>query len=80
MAKGYGDARGVWANVVSRVWRLGFVRARARLADESRSELDAHYELLVDRYVRAGMTVEDAHAAARRQLGNVTLVAEEIHR
>ncbi len=80
MAKGYGDARGVWANVVSRVWRLGFVRARARLADESRSELDAHYELLVDRYVRAGMTVEDARAAARRQLGNVTLVAEEIHR
>ena len=30
--------------------------ARRRLDDETRAEFDAHLELLVDRYVRSGMT------------------------
>ena len=35
--------------------------------------------LLAERYIRSGMTPDDARAAAQRQLGNVTLVREEIH-
>jgi len=35
--------------------------------------------LLVNKYIHAGMTPEEAHIAAQRQLGNVTLAREEIH-
>jgi predicted permease len=47
--------------------------------DETRSEIESHIELLTDRYVRAGMSREDARAAAVRQFGNVALHREEIH-
>ena len=59
--------------------RLTMASSRRRLADESRREFDEHLDLLVDRYVRGGMAVEDARIAARRQLGNLTLVAEEMY-
>lgn len=60
--------------------RLGFAWARDRLADETRRELDAHRDLLVDRYRRAGMSDGEARVAAARQMGNATLVTEEIYR
>jgi len=41
--------------------------------------MDAHLDLLAERYVRAGMTPDDARAAARRQFGNATLVREEVY-
>jgi predicted permease len=59
--------------------RLGFAWARRRLDDEAREEFSVHLDLLVDRYVRAGMTPDEARLAARRQLGNTTLIREEIY-
>jgi predicted permease len=52
---------------------------RRRLDEETRAEFDAHLELLTDRYVRAGMTPDQARAQARRQFGNATWHREEIH-
>ena len=60
--------------------RLGFAWARRRIDAEARREFDSHLELLTDRFLRTGMAPDDARAAARRQLGNITLVGEEIHR
>jgi predicted permease len=70
----------MWARLVSFFSSLGFAWRRRRLDNEARREFDAHLELLADRYIRSGMTAEQAHAAARRQFGNVTLVREEIYR
>lgn len=53
--------------------------SRGRLVDETSNELQLHHELLTDRYIRDGMSPEDARAAATRQLGNVTRVREDIH-
>ena len=53
---------------------------RRRLDDDTRAEFDTHLALLIDRYVRSGMTPEDARAQAARQFGNVTWHREEIHR
>ena len=69
----------MWANLLSRVSRLKFAWARRRFDEEARYEIDAHVALLVDRYRQSGMTPEEAHAAARRQVGNVALVREEIY-
>jgi hypothetical protein len=68
----------MWARVVACCSRLGFAWARRRLDEEARREFDAHLGLLVDRYVRSGMTSEEAYIAARRQFGNATLIREEI--
>ena len=46
----------MWTTVTAVFARLGFAWARDRLAAETRRELDAHRELLVARYQRAGMT------------------------
>ncbi len=40
--------------------------------------MEAHLELLADRYVRRGMSRDDARAAAHRQFGNLTLYRAEI--
>jgi predicted permease len=40
-------------------------------------EIEAHLRLLTERYVRQGMTEEEAAWAARRQFGNLTLLQEE---
>jgi putative ABC transport system permease protein len=69
----------MWARLVALFSRLGFARARRRLDDEAREEFAAHLDLLADRYIRSGMTAEEARLAARRQLGNTTLVREEIY-
>src|SRR5690348_14364172 len=42
-------------------------------------ELDAHLAHEIDDNIARGMTAEDARAAARRKLGNTTLVREEIY-
>jgi len=66
-------------SLLSWLSRLGFAWARRRLDDETRREVEAHLELLVDRYIRSGMAPQDAHAAARRQFGNVVMVREEVY-
>src|SRR5262245_14685388 len=48
-----------------------------RRADlEFDDEVEMHLRLLAERYVRQGMTEEEAARAARRQFGNVTLLQE----
>jgi putative ABC transport system permease protein len=68
----------MWPRLVSCCSRLGFAWARRRLAEETRREFETHLELLAGRYVNGGMTPEEAHAAARRQFGNVTRHREEV--
>ena len=41
------------------------------------AEVAEHLRLLADRYLRQGMSSEDAEAAARRQFGNTTRLREE---
>jgi hypothetical protein len=69
----------MWTTLVALFSRLGFAWARRRLDNEGQREVDAHLALLVDRYIRSGMTPHEAHAAARKQFGNVTLIREEVH-
>lgn len=69
----------MWARLVTLVSRLGFISARRRLDDDARAEIDAHLDLLVDRYIRSGMTPAEARAAANRQFGSVTWIREEVH-
>jgi len=54
----------------------GFFRHRERDSDFD-NEMQAHLQLLVDRFVAQGMSPEDAAAAARRQFGNTTLLQED---
>jgi putative ABC transport system permease protein len=69
----------MWTRLIALCSRLRFVAARRRLDDEAREEFNAHLELLEERYLRSGMTPDAARLAARRQLGNITLVREEIY-
>ena len=52
---------------------------RSRWDDERARELDAHLAIETDENIARGMPPEEAHAAARRKLGNATLVREEIY-
>jgi hypothetical protein len=69
----------MWSRLVALCSRLEFTWARRRLEEETRHEIDEHLDLLVDRYIRSGLTPEQAYIAARRQFGNVALVREEIY-
>jgi len=53
----------------------GFFRDR-RIDCEFDAEIQEHLALLTERYVRRGMTGEEAARAAQRQFGNVTLLKE----
>jgi len=44
------------------------------------NEVQAHLDLLAERYIRQGMTREEAVAAARRQFGNIALLKEANHK
>ena len=50
-----------------------FLWSRRRLEAETRRELDAHLEQLTERFIGTGLAPHEARAAARRQIGNVTL-------
>ena len=47
-----------------------------RAERELDEEIETHLRLLTERYVRRGMTQDEAASAARRQFGNVTLLQE----
>ncbi len=66
-----------WLAVVS---RLRFVARRRRLSDDVAAELNAHADMLAERYLASGMSPEEAMQAAKRQLGNTTLVREDVYR
>ena len=69
----------MWELLVSWISRLRFTLSRQRLNRETAEELRTHLELLTERYVDSGMTPAEARQAAARQLGNVTLVREDVH-
>src|SRR6185503_3284576 len=52
---------------------------RGRWDDERARELDAHLTIETDDNIARGMTPEAAALAARRKLGNVTSIREEIY-
>ena len=60
--------------------RLRFLTRRARLDDEVAQELASHLDLLTARYVESGLTPDEARHQATRQLGNTTLVREDVYR
>src|SRR3989475_11309128 len=57
---------------------MRFLR-RGRWDDERARELQAHLEIEIDENVARGMAPDEARFAARRKLGNTTLVREEIY-
>jgi predicted permease len=56
-----------------------FLRREAADADQQ-EELEFYVAVTAEEYVERGMSPEAARAAARRKLGNMTLVREEIYR
>src|SRR3989442_1772325 len=58
-------------------WRRFLSREQADA--ELRQEFESYVEITAEEYVARGMDPEAARAAARRKLGNTTLVREEIH-
>jgi predicted permease len=60
---------------VSRLKALFRQQAQEQELDQ---ELQTHLELLTDRYLRQGMDLKDARAAARRQFGRATLLKESL--
>jgi putative ABC transport system permease protein len=70
----------MWEKPIAVVSRLRFVLRRGRLSREASDELRLHLELLTARYIGSGMAPDAARVAARRQLGNVVLVQEDIYR
>ena len=52
---------------------------RGRWDDERARELEAHLAIETDENIARGMSPRDAHDAARRKLGNTTMVREEIY-
>jgi putative ABC transport system permease protein len=52
---------------------------RSRWDDERTRELEAHLAIETDENIARGMTPDAARAAARRKLGNVTRIREEIY-
>ena len=69
----------MWMRLRAALSRLFLVLARRRLDHDARLEIDAHLDLLTERYLRRGMTPEEARTAARRQFGNTLLVREELY-
>ena len=56
-----------------------FALKRRRLDDETRLEIDAHLDLLTERYLHQGLSPDEAYVAARRQFGNARLARQDIH-
>jgi putative ABC transport system permease protein len=59
---------------------MKWFRRRRRLDEDLSEELRSHLEMRAEVNTAAGMTPEQARAAARRQFGNPTLIHEETRR
>lgn len=69
---------GVWNWLKQQPGRLGAsLRRRRELEIDFDEEVEAHLKLLTERFVRQGMSPEEAQYAARRQFGGVTLMKNE---
>jgi len=69
----------MWMRLRAHVSRLCFMLARRRLDEDARLEIDAHLDLLTERYFQQGMSSDEAYVNARRQFGNVALMRQDIH-
>src|SRR5687768_8096018 len=69
----------MWTRLRTIVSRLTFMRARRRLDEDMRLEIDAHLNALTERYRRQGMSPDEAYLAARRQFGNTAVLRRDIH-
>lgn len=69
----------MWTQLRASVSRFGFMLARRRFDEDARLEIDAHLDLLTERYRRQGLSPDEAYLAARRQFGNATLVRHDLH-
>ena len=56
-----------------RFWR------RAQADAEQQEELESYIEITAEEYVAQGMEVDEARRAARRKLGNLTRIREEVY-
>ena len=56
----------MWSPLRASVSRLPFVPTRRRLDEDARLEIESHLDLLTERYIRQGMSRDDAYATARR--------------
>ena len=57
--------------------RIRHYGRRRRMQRELEEELRAHRAMTEDRFMREGMTAEEARAAAARSFGNMTLALED---
>ena len=69
----------MWTRLRTTVSRWPFVWSRRHLDEEAWREMNDHVDLLTARYIRQGMTQDEAYRAARRQFGNLTIAREDIH-
>ena len=69
----------MWTRLRAIVSRLRFVWSRRRLDEDARQEIDAHLDLLTDRYLRQGLSPDEAYTAARRHFGNAALLRQDFH-
>jgi putative ABC transport system permease protein len=69
----------MWTRLVTFISGLRYVLSRRRVDEETRHEVEAHLELLVERYRRSGMSEDEARIAARRQFGSVLSSREQVH-
>jgi hypothetical protein len=58
-------------------WRRFIKRAQADA--DLRQELDSYIEITTEEYIAHGMGADEAGQAARRKLGNVTRIREEVY-
>ena len=56
--------------------RLSALFGQKKAEAELHSELQVHLQLLTEKFIRQGMSPEDAASAARRQFGNTTLLQQ----
>jgi len=63
-----------------RLWnRIRFLLGRRRRERELAAEIEAHREMLAERFASEGMTASDAARAARREFGNDLAFREQSH-
>src|SRR5687767_9771022 len=68
----------MWTRLRAGVSRCSFLLARRRLDEDARLEIEAHLDLLTERYRRQGLSPDEAYMAARRQFGNAALMRHDI--
>ena len=56
--------------------RVGGLFGRKKAESEFDCEMQIHLQLLTEKFIGQGMNPEDAHLAARRQFGNMTLLRQ----